>query len=412
MRSKVGWLVRTSRDLAVIALVTMLLSETALRAFPDVISLSLLYNFNSELREDIAARRQLPTQRSRAMLERSDGGPPLWLWKPDVEVKRNYRDEGSVPVVRMDERGFCNVRSVYSNSAAFEILTIGDSFTWCEGVDPQQAWPFLLGQSLDRSVYNLGMPGVGPYEYLQILEAYGLQKSPGVVVLNIFEGNDLGSLAAFQSYARAGGDTDSRNSDSIRATYSRIRDSALVRNSLVLSLILSAARNAYVSVTAAPALSFRYSITGTDEVIDFNMENTDLEDVEYARALNDGEISARLFTDPLRRFKALSEEYGFQPVVMFSPAAHTVYRRLTTFDDPAVGRTMYAYSDAVRTAVRSICAEEELLFLDLTEPLVEKIAPVASDRLLYFRYNLHYTQRGHFEVAAILSDYLAQIAAE
>src|SRR4029453_16463026 len=40
--------------------------------------------------------------------------------------------------------------------------------------------------------YNLGLPGRGPQEYLEILRAFGAQKQPGFAILDIYEGNDFG----------------------------------------------------------------------------------------------------------------------------------------------------------------------------------------------------------------------------
>ena len=37
----------------------------------------------------------------------------------------------------------------------------------------------------------MGVGGIGPYEYVQVLKQFGLQRRPRIVIMNIYEGNDL-----------------------------------------------------------------------------------------------------------------------------------------------------------------------------------------------------------------------------
>ena len=399
-------ILKAGRDFFIIVAITLALLEAILWIFPELISLSLLHNFNVELRETVAAKRGLQTKRDRFLLDREDGGPPLWLFKPNVKVNRNYRDEDSVPTVTMDEMGFCNAEVSYSQSESFDIIAIGDSFTWCEGVNPEQTWPHILRQQLEASVYNLGMPGVGPYAYLQIFRKYGIQKSPRLVIFNIFEGNDLGNAVRHQRYVNMNHEAVMEKAGGLELLYNRIKESYPFRKSIALNLCLSLLRMGYGGLVEGEEISYYYTIRDGDERIPFNPENTDVEDVTYAQAIARGEFTAEILGDPLLRFKDLSEEFGFRPLVMYSPSAHTVYSDYTEFRDPEVGRALAANSQIVRGYLRAFCEQNKMPFLDLAEYLGERIEPVRADRLLYFRYNLHYTPLGHEEVARAVAQFL------
>jgi len=65
------------------------------------------------------------------------------------------------------------------------------AWIWCASIQPVEAWPALLAGHLGKSVCNLGVPGIGAYEYLVLLRRFGLVKRPRVVVMNLYEGNDL-----------------------------------------------------------------------------------------------------------------------------------------------------------------------------------------------------------------------------
>lgn len=53
------------------------------------------------------------------------------------------------------------------------LVTVGCSFTYCQGLSIEQGWPALLARSLDCPLVNLGLPGIGNdaihrklYEYI------------------------------------------------------------------------------------------------------------------------------------------------------------------------------------------------------------------------------------------------------
>ncbi|MEM6569699.1 MAG: hypothetical protein AAF726_23275 [Planctomycetota bacterium] len=85
-----------------------------------------------------------------------------------------------------DSRGFRNPKMLESAS----VVALGDSQTFGTGVEREEAWPLVLGESLGEPVYNMGFPGYSPTQCLLLLEE-ALELKPRVVVAAMYAGNDL-----------------------------------------------------------------------------------------------------------------------------------------------------------------------------------------------------------------------------
>lgn len=71
------------------------------------------------------------------------------------------------------------------------VAMIGDSFSY--GVVPHRLhFSTICERKLRAEVYNFGFPGIGPAEYLYLLETEVAPLSPAVIAVNIFVGNDIG----------------------------------------------------------------------------------------------------------------------------------------------------------------------------------------------------------------------------
>ena len=51
------------------------------------------------------------------------------------------------------------------------LVAVGDSFTFCTTVQPEDTWTAVLGRRFDLSAEDLGVPRLGVFEYLEVLEA-------------------------------------------------------------------------------------------------------------------------------------------------------------------------------------------------------------------------------------------------
>jgi GDSL-like Lipase/Acylhydrolase family len=398
---------------AAAALSALAVLEIVLRLWPGVISEAVLANFEEPLRRALAARLDLPLKQARRCLsanERSDHGPELCLIAPRMPYRlpADPADlaEGAQVVLPHDARGFCNPPEKAERPRA-AILSVGDSFTWCTAVPAAATFTALLETMLGDTTYNLGVPGVGPYEYLEILRRFGLALAPRLVLFNIYEGNDLRDAVRFaEQLAREPPAADRRPSGSAVADR-RSPGKVLFRHSYALNFVAGAIEH-LVEQWRPQQIDFRYAIGSRRGQVLMNAGQSDRDEVRYARRLLRGEISLGLWDRALEDFATLAREHDFKAVVTYIPAAYTANDATITFMDPAIGPAMAAMSRAQRAYLRRRCEAHHLTFIDLTEPVQ---AALATFDLAYFPSNLHLTKAGHEIVAAALAPRLRELLA-
>jgi hypothetical protein len=101
---------------------------------------------------------------------------------PDPEF--GYRNSPFFP--GHDRRGYRNDDALDH----YDILAIGDSSTYGFGASAEGSWPRQLRTLSGRTVYNGGVGGYGPCEYLRVAEELSVLK-PKLVILALYLGNDL-----------------------------------------------------------------------------------------------------------------------------------------------------------------------------------------------------------------------------
>jgi hypothetical protein len=82
----------------------------------------------------------------------------------------------------------------YRNAAVptqVRVVAIGDSNTYGVSAPREGSWPFQLQGLLGEPVFNMGLGGFGPLQYLYLSQTTAKAMKPGVVVLGFYFGNDL-----------------------------------------------------------------------------------------------------------------------------------------------------------------------------------------------------------------------------
>ncbi len=122
------------------------------------------------------------------------GPPPAGLIAPTplVDPAANP-DAHRYPrvVMPIDEKGFPNARV----PERADVLFVGDSFAFGAGVADPPALQALVARAGDWTVYNVGIPGIGPIRERWLMEHHGLPLRPRAVVWFFFGGNDLTDVA-------------------------------------------------------------------------------------------------------------------------------------------------------------------------------------------------------------------------
>lgn len=394
--------------------------ELGLRLVPQAIPLTVLVRFQPDVRSAVAEARGLPTRSKARDLPRDDGGPQRHIYQPGITFHMHAPDPGQVSTIRIDDAGFCNPAGSSYQRAHIDLLAIGDSFTHCTTVRPEETWVAEVSQETGLSTYDLGVGGVGPYEYLEILTHFGLVKTPRIVVMNIYEGNDLRDASLYHDYRSARGDAAAQSADPRMRLRRAFEASWLGRHSYAANLLVGGAL-ALANEVDEPdpvakragirkgSIDFRYRLDFGASSVAMNPEDTDRDEVVHAMLVRRGVVSFELFDPALRRYAMLAHEHGFVPVVSYTPAAYTTYAEFARFDDPSLAPLMREFSDAQRAWFARRCRELGLPFLDLTNALRTAARTGRERELLYFPSNLHLSQAGHRVVAASLRDFLATL---
>jgi hypothetical protein len=388
--------------------ITLLLLEGCLRLFPSLIPPFLLVDFNPQCRETIAARLGFPTEATVRFLDRSDGGPPrrMRLFRPRAEVTLDVGDDQFVRTVVMDEEGFCNDRwSSGAEPRRRELVALGDSFTWCTGVEPDRSWPAVVASRIDVSAINLGSPGIGLYEHLEILRRFGVPRQPRFVVLSYYEGNDLRDAQSFHVYRQAvGAGADARARRVIKGR-------PLGRYSYAYNLVVVGSRAIHhgfrkllfrmagVPTGEEPQPDFRYRLRLPGGDVAFNTGNVDQDEVRAARALRSGDLDPAILAPGLEELMRLAKQHRFVPVVAYTPSAYTAYEGRVEFQDPDLAELMPWFSRRQREYLARKAEEMCFAFVDLTPEFQRAARDSSNEELLFFPGVLHLTARGH-EVAA------------
>jgi lysophospholipase L1-like esterase len=407
---------------------TLLLIEVGLRLFPGVIPLNFLIHFHEAPRTEIARARGLPTRKENIrVLERDDGGPKLRIFKPYTRLTQTIQEYNTVITVELDEMGFCNPPENSAPSLdgaqlqSIDLITLGDSFTTCHKVYPEETWTSRLAALTGYSVYNLGKVKIGIQEYLQILKKFGLQKSPKVVIMNIYEGNDLRDAQNYYDYVQG------KTSDEEIEEQPALLSGVWGRYSYALNLLLSFAlywqnpeaaepetTEAVEAVNDIQGTDFRYRLVFSEgSVIPFNPEDTDNDEVRFARRLQAREIDigvSQTITQALADFVSLSKKHDFVPIITYTPSAYTAYAEYVIFQDPTLHDLMPWFSRDQRRFLQEQGEALGFIFIDLTPALQAAAQAYGPEKLLYYQRDLHLTAAGHAVIAETLSHKLQDLA--
>jgi len=397
-------------------LVVLILMEVTLRVFPRVIPPTILNEFGKELRSELAQGR-FSTKKDVIPLLRDDGGPPLFVWKPYATIFNSHKDKGTVNSVTMDEIGFPNVDGKYSRNESFNLISIGDSFTWCTALGIKDTYTYKLAMLLPMNTYNLSQPGTGIYKQLQIFKKFGIQKTPGILLLAIYEGNDFRDALYHAQYLITNKQVGNDSKDIAilnRSLKGRMYDYAInnpiSNHSYSISLIIASIKTGYYKLTAINKKqeNFLYTITVNNDHIKMNLENSDLDQISHAKQLADVPSALDVFKKGLANYTTLAKQYNFIPLVVFIPAANTAYSHKIEYSDKSLKGLLLEFSNTQRQFFSEQAKEFNYIFFDLTPSIHEYHRNVKDQELMYFPFNVHLTRFGHSFVAESIAKFLQE----
>ena len=131
------------------------------------------------------------------------GDPHLgFKLRPDIEVRFPF--EGGAFPIRTTSHGLGQIgfRDI-GTQPPFGAIAIGDSFTYCDEVPPEDCWVRRLAEASGLSIATLGVPGYSTLAEARMLKRYGSALAPRLVLVGVFP-NDLADNVNFDEWARSG----------------------------------------------------------------------------------------------------------------------------------------------------------------------------------------------------------------
>ncbi|MEQ1523663.1 MAG: hypothetical protein ABL936_20545, partial [Aestuariivirga sp.] len=324
---------------------------------------------------------------------RTDGGPVFRIPAPDsltvVPADKVDKRLGAVEIVQVDHNGLCNLPERAKESKA-DVFVAGDSFVFCTAVTVTNTASYFLQEMSGLRVYNIGIGGNGPYEYVEMMKHLGPTFHPQVIVMTIYEGNDLRD--AIRSKHFIDSKEDLRKKEKTTTPALSYAAEFIGANVELVSKLVRYSRG------GKEVYNFRYSATVSNKTMPFNVTNEDQDEVVHAMKLQSGEIDFDAFEPPFNEFVRWSNSNGITPVVAYIPSMYTAYAATVQFEDPMVQTAVQQFSTAQRLWFARHAAILGCRYLDITPAF----QAAATSELTHFPANLHLTPKGHEVVAKAL----------
>jgi hypothetical protein len=229
------------------------------------------------------------------------------------------------------------------------LVAVGDSFTFCTTVQPEDTWTAMLGRRFHVPAEDLGVPRLGVFEYLEVLKQVGLPKSPDVVVMNVYEETTCDAVLYWEARGSGGLPTGPRTSGALREIAARVQESVVTRHSYAMSFVVGGfspgrirtKRRAGAQRRPPPAdVDFRYRLQFGGASIRFNAENADRNEVVYADLLARGRVGLEVFEPALEAYATsrarIIRRSHPTPSAYGVPTVRAVRRRFVARTDAAI----------------------------------------------------------------------------
>ncbi len=327
-----------------------------------------------------------------------------------------------------DARGFRNRTA----RERYDVVCLGDSFVEGSGVSDEQAWAALVEEQTGLAVYNLGMSGSSPMQYLANFNGVGLPMKPRHLVCMLYEGNDFREVKGSELAALAKDAADAPEAvEARREPFSRrlrkyLRSSPFRLNG---KRWLIEAFGGVMVAKAAEIPGMSWQPFGWPAGPD--MKYYAFKPKYFRSFFMDPEVflaspAWQAVALSLEQLHALCAEHGIQMTVTYAPTAANVllpriattvpadefhaYMRLEKGHVPEADRLyaeLLASADVIEDALAGFCADRGIAYLPLKAAL-----RAATDRgeQCYFTYDQHWSPAGHRVAAEVIARHLGATA--
>jgi hypothetical protein len=304
--------------------------------------------------------------------------------KPDLDLL--YPSEGRSIDVRTTSHGLGDIgfRDI-DTEPPFDAIALGDSFTFCDDVPVEECWVRLVGEHTRLSIASLGISGFSTMAEARVLNRYGKQLRPKIVLLGLFP-NDFNDNLRFAEWIGSG-HPDFWQWRKAREGRGPVR-SWLASHSLSYRLLDAALRSGGDE-------TLRYDKNGLSLIL---RTGRWLADQEQER---DREEAWRLMRKALLDIDRDAASIGAELVVVLIPSKEEVYWNVVRRDLPSSLASNEI--DRPLQLVEEFCGREGIPVCDL-RPSFEREAELY--RQLYLRVSGHWTAAGNALAAETIAECL------
>jgi hypothetical protein len=276
-----------------------------------------------------------------------------------------------------------------------EIVALGDSMTFGQTVEDNQAWPAVLDGLLPQSrVINLGLIGAGLQQYLRVYETFGIKLHPKLLLVGLFIRNDFWDDGLFERWLTSGAGNYMVWRD-YRPTKVRF-DSNHPIDGLVQTLrLVVRASYLYNLLRYIRQVSFEVKVFQTADGSQLQLLPGD-----FAEKILGAQPERREFhlaLNALRRIYSIASDNGTTMLVLLQPGKEEVYL-------PLLGEAVPDPAEPLRRELE----KSGIDYLDLTPSFRER---ARAGEKLFHETDGHPNARGYALIAESVRAYLKTNAA-
>jgi len=286
-----------------------------------------------------------------------------------------------------------------------DIVAVGDSVTFGQCVEDDEAWPSVIRQRLaPLRLVNLGLIGAGPQHYARVFETFGVKLRPRLVLVGVFARNDFWDADQFDRWLESGvgGNymvwRDFGRPPRLALSLRHPRQSL---DGLVRSCVLPAVRRSYVF---ALLRGLRGGVEGgappPPRIVHFedgrSLQLLEDDLLDKARHAQPGQRVFQLALESLQQVHALASNEGAHVLMVLLPGKEEVYL-------PLLGVTTLDPTSALRSALNRLNIE----YLNLTPGFR---ARAAAGEQLFFEVDGHPNGAGQALIAQLVHEHIRKNA--
>jgi len=336
-----------------------------------------------------------------------------WSYVPDTNLifryKPNFKFVGqfvgdlyspaygiSVPPQRyeatFDSNGFRT-----DSLAHADVVALGDSFLEF-GLNESDTFSKRLEKRTGLRVSNLGLAWYGPYQYIHLLERYGIRQKPKYALFCFFEGNDIDDIEEYLKWQQGGA---YHNWDQFSKNFFQRYLIAIHQSVYYARLRIYERKHSEEYPRKLVALSLNGKVYESK----FNYMNDGRSDAELLKTWD--WIHLR---EILGKFKELCVRNSIVPVVVFIPSKEHIY---TQYSSQNSGINWLNIRDQqIRSAPNRemamirLCEDLQITLVDLV-PWFDSLAKKGN--LLYYPFDTHWNSEGRESAAAYIAGKLVEL---